>query len=147
LQHRLYRRMWACQYFARPRAANHRGLFAVEPVALEDRQGVFPVFDCPTRVRPFHAALLPARRKAYDHTARLLLVLALLAEQRRAAHALWAGGVPVPRGTAIPVNLNDPELMRKWEGNEQAWYDAVQARICLAVLDLVIIRRDTTPYS
>jgi hypothetical protein len=125
-------------------------VFFATPVALSAHQN-FPVFDCPTRLRPFHAALPPARREAYDHTARLFLVFALLAEQRRAAHALWSGGVPVPRSAATlgPRNLSkSPENISKWEdtGNaEQAWYDAIQARLCLAVLDLIIIRRCRDP--
>ncbi|KAJ7922821.1 hypothetical protein B0H13DRAFT_2317052 [Mycena leptocephala] len=68
---------------------------------------------------------------------------------RRAAHALWSGGVPVPRSAATlgPRNLSkSPENISEWEGNaEQAWYDAIQARLCLAVLDLIIIRRCRDP--
>jgi hypothetical protein len=67
-------------------------------------------------------------------------VFALLGEQRRAAHALWAGGEPVP---AIPCNIGAASTPSS-EGDEQLWYDAIHARLCLAVLDLVIIRRDTT---
>ncbi|KAJ6523566.1 hypothetical protein B0H19DRAFT_1276882 [Mycena capillaripes] len=123
-------------------ATPRKGVLLAAPVALSARQAAFPVFDCPTRVRPFHATLPPARRQAYDHNARLLLVFALLAEQRRAAHALWTGGVPIPRDAATPCILKDPESTRKWAGNpEQAWYDAIQSRLYLAILDLIIIRR------
>ncbi|KAJ7687396.1 hypothetical protein B0H17DRAFT_1070063 [Mycena rosella] len=103
-----------------------------------------PIYDSPTRARPFHAALPPVRRAAYDRTARFLLVSALLAEQHRAAHALWTGGVLV-RADAVPSRHNrDFESVHKWEGNpEQAWYNAVEARLCIAVLDLVIIAAST----
>ncbi|KAJ7492232.1 hypothetical protein FB451DRAFT_1388653 [Mycena latifolia] len=122
-----------------PRPVN--GVLRVAPVALSARRPFIPVFDSPTRVRPFHAALPPTRREAYDHTARLLLVSALLAEHHRAAHALWTAGIPVGHADATPCRLSrDPESTRKWEGNpEQAWYNAIEARLCLAVLDLVII--------
>ncbi|KAF7347490.1 hypothetical protein MVEN_01505200 [Mycena venus] len=99
------------------------------------------------------ASILPtlplARREAYDHTARLLLVLALLAEQRRAAHALWAGGVPVPIAPGRPVIPSDFGLgklqleVEAEENLEQVWYDAVQTRLDSALLDLVIIWGDT----
>ncbi|KAJ7658407.1 hypothetical protein B0H17DRAFT_1203637 [Mycena rosella] len=125
--------------------SSREGVLLVAPVPLSARQAYIPIFDSPTRARPFHAALPPARRAAYDRTARLLLVSALLAEQHRAAHALWTGGVPVPRADAIPCQLNrDLESVHRWEGNpEQAWYNAVEARLCLAVLDLVIIAAAT----
>ncbi|KAJ7665379.1 hypothetical protein DFH06DRAFT_1470651 [Mycena polygramma] len=124
------------------RRARRNGVLLAAPVALSTRQPAIPVFDCPTRERPFYAALAPARRQAYDHTARFLLLFPLLAEHHRAAHALWAGGVPVAVDTVPPRNLPDPKSVRKRAGKpEQAWYDAIQDRLCLAVLDLVILRR------
>ncbi|KAF7347482.1 hypothetical protein MVEN_01504400 [Mycena venus] len=122
---------------------NLRGVLAIEPVAFE--QVRLPIFDSLTRQRPFYAALPLARREAYDHTARLLLVFALLAEQHRAARAFWAGGVPVPFApgrTVIPSDLELGKLQMEVEVEqnlEQVWYDAVQTRLDSALLDLIII--------
>ncbi|KAJ7109810.1 hypothetical protein C8R44DRAFT_883855 [Mycena epipterygia] len=117
----------------------HSILYLV-PALPTTRQAALPVFDCATRSRPFYDTLPPARREAYDRTGRLLLVFALLAQQRHAAHALWMGGVPVPSSAVTPCDLRTSESMSKWLGNpEQAWYDAVEAHLCLAVLDLIII--------
>lgn len=116
------------------------GVLHLTPAFPATRQTALPVFDCATRTRPFYDTLPPARREAYDRTGRLLLVFALLAQQRRAAQALWMGGVPVSSSAVTPCDLRTSESTSKWLGNpEQAWYDAVEARLCLAVLDLVII--------